>query len=681
MTVPIQNRCMIAAAILIGFAIVLPSALAADDLESLEQQAFQAAVERAAPSVVRIETIGGLERMGKLLFGAGPTTGLIVDPDGYIISSAFNFLRRPDSILVQLPGGGGRKPAKLVATDHSRKLVLLKIEVEQPLPVPQPAPKSEMRVGQWAIAVGRTFDGNQPNMSVGILSAVNRVWGRAIQTDAAVSPSNYGGPLLDIRGRVLGVIVPLSPRSNKEIAGMEWYDSGIGFAVPAEDIQRVLPRLKKGEDLHAGIIGINFRAANPSTGEPVIGACVPGSPAYKAGIKTGDRIVEIDGREITFAAGVKQALGRCYAGDTIRMVVVRDKKRIEHRLTLVAKLPPYEYPMLGILPMRELGGEATSTADTKTETKAKAETKAKDPPAGVTVRWVYPEGPAAKAGIKPGDVLVSLADKPIEGAEQLRRQIVNFLPGEEVQLDARRGGKTHKFKVRLGRLPENLPPEALPPAHADVTPDEGKQPKRGTVKLEVAEMENEAWAYVPQDYDPAVPHGVVISLHAPGEFDREEMFARWKPYCERHDLILLAPRSLDPARWHPDEEAVVAKLLAQIVRTYTIDRTRIVMHGYEGGGTLAYRVAFRHRNLVRAVATVNAPMRVQPPTGDPVHRLAFIFATAEKSRFARVIEKNIATLRKMKYPVAVIHLGEQPRYLTDDEFTQFVRWIDTLDRI
>ena len=98
-----------------------------------------------------------------------------------------------------------------------------------------------MRVGQWAIAVGRTFESDRPNMAVGILSALDRVWGKAIQTDAAVSPNNYGGPLVDIRGRVLGVLVPLSPEAADEMAGVEWYDSGIGFAIPWKRSSRSCP--------------------------------------------------------------------------------------------------------------------------------------------------------------------------------------------------------------------------------------------------------------------------------------------------------------------------------------------------------------------------------------------------------------------------------------------------------
>ena len=211
-----------------------------------EQQAMAAAVEHVAPCVVGIQTVGGMERVQHVLFGTGPTTGLVIDSQGYIVSSAFNFVNKPASILVRLPDGSPPKSAKLVATDHNRMIVLLKIEAGRPLPTPQIAPEAEMRVGQWCIGVGRTFQPDRPNMSVGILSATGRVWGKALQTDAALSPNNYGGPLVDIRGRVLGVIVPLSPQSADEVAGYEWYDSGIGFAVPAEYIRKtLLPQLKR----------------------------------------------------------------------------------------------------------------------------------------------------------------------------------------------------------------------------------------------------------------------------------------------------------------------------------------------------------------------------------------------------------------------------------------------------
>src|SRR5438093_9851698 len=107
-------------------------------------------------------------------------------------------------------------------------LTLLKVEAKG-LPVPAAAPKSDIRVGQTALAVGRTLAldvETPPSVSVGIISAVERIWGKCIQSDAKISPTNYGGPLVDVQGRVLGVLVPASPRAEGETAGFEWYDSG-----------------------------------------------------------------------------------------------------------------------------------------------------------------------------------------------------------------------------------------------------------------------------------------------------------------------------------------------------------------------------------------------------------------------------------------------------------------------
>src|SRR5262245_34030479 len=300
-------------------------ARAQEDPQQQEEQAIRAAVEKVAPSVVKIETIGGLERVGKVLVSTGPTTGLVVSEDGYVISSAFNFIQQPTSILVTLPGGG-RAAAKIVARDKSRMLVLLKVNTPETLPVPAAAPRSEMTVGQWGIAVGRTYEQSGPNISVGIVSATNRIWSMAIQTDAKISPANYGGPLIDIEGRVLGVLVPLSPqKGGGEVAGAEWYDSGIGFAVPLVDVFERLPALKSGKDLHPGVMGISLVPGDPYSLPAELAAAQAGSPAYKAGLRAGDTIVELDSTKIERQSQLKHALGPRYAGDKVSVVYTRGK--------------------------------------------------------------------------------------------------------------------------------------------------------------------------------------------------------------------------------------------------------------------------------------------------------------------------------------------------------------------
>ncbi|MCY2965873.1 MAG: trypsin-like peptidase domain-containing protein, partial [Planctomycetota bacterium] len=218
---------------------------AQQDLDAKEEAAFRQAAALVAPSIIKIETVGGLDRVQQVLLGTGPTTGVAVAADGYIISSAFNFISRPATILATLPDGR-RLPAKQVATDHLRMLTLLKIEADNLVPA-QAAPTTDLRVGQWALAMGKSLD-ETPSVSLGIVSALGRVWGKAIQTDAKVSPVNYGGPLVDVEGKVMGILVPLSPMATGDVAGVEWYDSGIGFAIPLADVYASLDRLKTGKD-------------------------------------------------------------------------------------------------------------------------------------------------------------------------------------------------------------------------------------------------------------------------------------------------------------------------------------------------------------------------------------------------------------------------------------------------
>ncbi len=628
----------------------------AEDLSTLEQKALVAAVDRVAPSVVRIETIGGLERVDRVLFGTGPTTGLVVDSSGYILSSAFNFVNRPASILVRLPDGT-RKPAKMVARDHNCKLALLKIEPDHPLPVPEVAPQGEMRVGQWCVAVGRTFEESRPNMAVGILSAVGRVWGKALQTDAPVSPNNYGGPLVDIRGRVMGILVPLSPQSADEIAGVEWYDSGIGFAVPLEGIEQVLPKLRKGEDLYTGVAGVFMQSKNLYTGNTVIGSCRPNSPAAKAGFKGGDCIVEIGGHKIARAAEVKQEISRHYAGDKLHFVVMRGDKRIEADLELISRLEPFQHGFLGILPLRD--GED----------------------AGATVRYVYPGSPAAEAKIEPGDVIESVAGDDVMDPDELRSGVSAFEPGMAMELEVRHKDKTRKLTVKMAELPVDLPPAALPPARSKTASGEKPKQKIGRIDFALPDFSNKVWAYVPQHYNPSVPHGVVVWLHGSGVPDEAALLAQWKPLCEAADLIFLAPRPGAVNGWRTEEVGFVEKLVAQVKARYTVDSTRVVVCGRDTGASLALLSAFRSRDLIRAAAVIDGGSMLPPPEIDPAHRLAIFLGTVKNSAQGQLVKNMVNLSKAARVPITEKDLGKDPRDFTAAEIGELVRWIDMLDRI
>ncbi|MBN2021431.1 MAG: PDZ domain-containing protein [Pirellulales bacterium] len=635
-----------------------PAPARAADLDELEQKAFQAAVDRVAPSVVQIQTIGGAERLGETLLGTGPTTGLVVDAQGFILTSSFAFLGRPESILVRLPDGR-RRPARRVAEDASRRLVLLKVDADGPLAVPEMARRDQMRVGQWAIAVGRTFEGDRPNVSVGILSATNRIHGKAIQTDAAVSPNNYGGPLVDLHGRVLGIIAPLSPHESEPVAGVEWYDAGIGFAVPPDDFLKALPRLKAGEDLKPGLAGFSLAPGDANTAAPVLLACRPGTPAAEAGLKPGDRIVEIDGRPVDRIAEVTDGLGRHWAGDAVTLAVTRKDKRVTASLTLVAELPPLAYPFLGILPQRSPQDGSDS---------------------GAVVRHVLAGSPAAGAGIARGDRITRLDGKPVGDADALRRRMAQYAPGREIAVGLRRGQAEETLKITLGQLPDEPPAEELPAAASGESKPEGGPPT-GKISVKAPELDRDAWAYVPANYRPDVPCGALVWLPPPGEADDEALLTRWKPLCDRAGMILLVPRPSNPARWLAAEEMAVLKLVDELANRYVLDRNCLAIGGREGGGTMAFRIAWAHRDLFRGVVVSSAAMTDAPPPGDPARRVAFYVAASSQPRDVARARRAVGLLRKGQYPVALRELGEAPRPFQPDELAELARWLDALDRV
>jgi serine protease Do len=645
---------------------VSPS-LAQDDLTALEEQALRAAVERVAPSVVCIETLGGLEQLEGQLLGSGPTTGLIVSEDGYILSSAFAFAGKPSSILVTLPSGK-RVSATLVARDTSRMLVLLKVAAADALSVPTQVPRQELSVGQWTVAVGRTCPDSFPNVSVGILCATHRVWGKAVQTDAKVSPSNYGGPLIDIRGRVIGILVPLSPQQEGEFAGAEWYDSGIGFAVPLADVWPHLDKMKQGIDLQPGLLGVSLKGTDIYSLPATIAACAAKSPARAAGLQPGDTIVEIDGVKIERQSQLRHAIGPHVAGDTVRLVLARgeNQERIETAVELVATIEPYVRPEMGLLPIR-----SPFQPDDPIDTQA-----------GVLVRHVFPGGPAATAGLRIGDRIVALGDREIGGVQAIRDQIITWDPGQVVRVRFVRGEQSQEVDLTLGRQTMSVP-ELLPPALGPLDPPATPRPATGVVEIQIPEVANRCTAIIPDNYNPRRPYGLVVWLHSPGKFVRDELVSRWKQLAQDHDLIVLAPQSADEKRWLSTEIEFVRKAIDEVMRTYSIDPMRVVLHGYQAGGAMAYYVAMAQRDVARAVVPVGSPLptRLGKPATDPVQPLAVYSVSSEKSELANRVIAGEQLLQQLAFPVITRVLPGEERNLNEQELTELVRWIDALDRI
>jgi poly(3-hydroxybutyrate) depolymerase len=292
------------------------------------------------------------------------------------------------------------------------------------------------------------------------------------------------------------------------------------------------------------------------------------------------------------------------------------------------------------------------------------------------------------AGVQTGDRLKLLDAKAIDKIDGAIEKLQSMAPGEKVALEVERGDKTLTLEATLTTLPESLP-DALPAAHAPLgpAPPDAEAPEAppqlGVVTIKLPEFENECLAYVPETYDPRLSYGIIVWLHGSGGIKQAELVERWKPLCDQHDFILVAPKSSDRDRWQPTEARFVRRAVDDVLKNYSVDRSRVVVHGHEGGGAMAYLVGMANRDLLRAVAAVDSPLPRVAQMGetDPGERMAFYAAIATKSETTAAVEAGIARLRALKFPVTVHQLGEQGRYLTTEELEQLVRWFDSLDRI
>lgn len=327
----------------------------ADAIETmmLTSKAFRAAAARIEPSLVTIEAYGGVASVqGKIggikRQGEGNTTGVVVSADGYIVTSTFNFIQKPPVITV-VTSDSQRHSARLMGQDKIRKICLLKIDGVDDLPIPEIADPKEFTVGQWAISVGLGYGDTSPALSTGVISAKNRIGGKAIQTDANISPANYGGPLIDIHGRMLGICVPMDPQSQAVGAGVQWYDSGIGFAVPIDFDSPVIERLKKeGVEITPPFLGMKMIAVAGREGLWVE-VVVPDSPADKAGIRREDFIREINREEVADVLALRRILNQFEAGEEVELTVWFEETETVEKRTLILATPPKPQTDLPVL--------------------------------------------------------------------------------------------------------------------------------------------------------------------------------------------------------------------------------------------------------------------------------------------------------------------------------------------
>ncbi len=669
-------------------------------LADQEEAAMRAAVKTVEDSIVQIRTIGGLDSVEGTLLADGPTTGLIISADGYIVSSAFNFAQQPASILVTF-SSGKQAPAELLATDHSRMLVLLRVEGVADLQVPEFAPAGDARPGEWAIAVGKTYRVDRTNVSVGIVSAVNRMFGKVLQTDADVSTANYGGPLIDLRGRVLGVIVPMAPQATSDVAGIEWYDSGIGFAVPLAPIMDRLEKMKRREDQRSGIMGIAMATENPHSSPAELAVVRPDSPAGKAGLKKGDRLIEIEGKPIKTQTDLRFALGTRYDGESVKVIAMRGETRIETTVTLAGQLAPFRHAFLGILPMRpaqaktEKGpGKDDKKGEEKDESSAQEKTDNEDTPitepidnseanTGIVVRMVYPGSPAAEAGVQVDDRIVRIGETEVATVTDAIRELNSVAPEQQVTLQVNREGKPIELTLVTERLPTGVP-NSLPPAVDASTSgkDQSGVATGQTHELKLPEFPQQCHIYVPASEASGRPLGVLLWIRASDDVKPEELIREWQPICDRDGLLLVIPESSNADRWERTELPYLRKLLERVIRQNEVDGERIVVAGRAGSGDVTWLLGLASRDVVRGMATIAAPLprQVRVPPNEPSQRLAVFAGMPVENEFASSIEQGLQKLTEAGYPVTTVTSVNPVGQFSQNEREELARWVDSLDR-
>ena len=264
--------------------------------------------------------------------GQASGSGFVIDDEGRIITNQ-HVVDGSNEFRVRFGEAGEPVEAELLGDDPAVDLALLKVDPGDAELEPLELGASEnLRPGDPAIAIGSPF-GLEGTVTAGIVSALGRTIqapngfsiSGAIQTDAAINPGNSGGPLLDEQGRVIGV--------NSQIrTGGGNANTGVGFAVPVDEIKRSLPALEKGEDPERAFLGVSSGAAPEGGAE--VGGVIADGPADRAGLREGDLIVEIADRPVRDPDDVSALVNSRRPGDEVRVVVERGGERRTLTVTL-----------------------------------------------------------------------------------------------------------------------------------------------------------------------------------------------------------------------------------------------------------------------------------------------------------------------------------------------------------
>ncbi len=365
---------------------------------------------------------------------SGVGSGFILSSDGYIMTNA-HVVEGASEVMVTLADKREFK-AKIVGADKRTDVAVVKIDAKG-LPAVKIGDVNRLKVGEWVMAIGSPF-GLENTVTAGIVSAKQRDTGDYlpfIQTDVAINPGNSGGPLINMRGEVVGI--------NSQIYSRSGGFMGISFAIPMDEAIRVSDQLRATGKVSRGRIGVQIGPVDKEVAESIglgsatgalVSAVEPDSPAAKAGLQAGDVIVQFNGTKIDKVSDLPRLVGNTKPGSKASLTIFRRGKQQQLSIT-VADVPADESQ---IAQAPEASG-ATANAKTlglRVTDLTAAQKKALGVRGGVQVAEA--SGPAARAGMRPGDVVLAIANTEVASVKDFEAALAKADQSKPVNVLVRR---------------------------------------------------------------------------------------------------------------------------------------------------------------------------------------------------------------------------------------------------
>ena len=377
-------------------------------------------------------------------------SGVIIDPAGYILTNN-HVVGRADRIRVKIQDDPKQYDAKVIGTDRETDLAVIKVDAGKQLPYARLGNSEGLTVGDWVLAIGSPF-GLEETVTAGIISAQGRDLGspfqRFLQTDAAINPGNSGGPLVNMAGEVIGI--------NTQIASDSGSSAGVGFAVPSNTAIDVYNQITKSGKVTRGSIGITYQTEqNPallrSFGADhgvVVTSVRPDGPAGKAGLKQGDVLVAINGKELKGADELVSMIASLPVGQNATFKYIRDRK--EHQTSVM--IGDRTEVLAGYMgeddaeqtPEQHEDAKAKIGISVQNLTPTMARQMGMEGTSGVVVSNVVDSSFAEEVGLRSGDVITEINQQKVANVNDLRRIQETLKSGSDVVFLVQRsqGGRT-----------------------------------------------------------------------------------------------------------------------------------------------------------------------------------------------------------------------------------------------